>query len=329
MAKKYESLTLLIVILHDLEVFPELLKAWKKIGVPGVTILQSVGGFQAQEQVNRTGLANLFALFDQGKTQQRTLWALVDDPELLEKAVAEADRVVRGFDRPHSGILFTLPAGTALGLQKWGARPQPQEEPAGEKAEESHLLKWFEEEVKARGEGRMLANWRRQRSTPVARIMEQLQLSPTVVRTDARLPQVVHDMLSNPRLELACVVNSEERLMGVIAQYQLGEAMLVNIVPEEFLENPEGYSKAMEAASGKTPQIAADIMQPPVFVALEDTLDTAYQRMHRARLVGLPVVDEHYRVLGYISLLELLTVCYPEDGGRQAAERIDGSNAEQ
>lgn len=311
MAKKYENLTLLVVILHDLDVFGELLQAWKKIGVPGVTILQSVGGFHAQDVFSRSGLANLFALFDQGKTNQRTLWALIDDPGLLEKAIAEADRVVRGFDRPHSGILFTLPAGTALGLQKWGAKKQPQKEEVPEEREESHLLRWFEEDIKARGEGRMLENWRKQRSTPVSRIMEQLQLEPTVVRTDSSLPQVVQDMLSNPRLELACVVNSEDRLMGVIAQYQLGEAMLVNIVPEEFLESPEDYSKAMEAASGNNPKIAADIMQPPVFVSLNDTLDTAYQRMHRAKLVGLPVVDDHYHVLGYISLLELLTICYP------------------
>jgi CBS domain-containing protein len=318
MAKKYESLTLLIVILHDLDLFGDLLKAWKQIGVPGVTILQSMGGFQAQDMFNRSGLANLLSVFDQGKTQQRTLWALIDDPDLLEKAIAEADRVVRGFDRPHSGILFTLSAGTALGLQKWGAKPQPQAEEDAAEPQESHLLKWFEEDVKARGEGRMLANWRSQRATPVERIMAQLQLQPTVVRTDASLPQVVHAMLANPRLELACVVNTEERLMGLIAQQQLGEAMLVNIVPEEFLENPEDYSKAMEAANGKIPQIAADIMLPPVFVGLADTLDTAYQRMHRTHMPGLPVVDEHYHVLGYVSLLELLTVCYPtQDGERQ------------
>lgn len=309
---KTSELTLLVVILHDLDYFGEILQAWKQIGVPGITILQSVGGFQAQDLVNRTGLANLLGLFEQGKPQQRTLLALIDDQDLLDRAIAEADRIVRGFDRPRSGILFTLPAGRALGLQKWGSKPAQADVDLPPEKAASPLLQWFEEDLKARGEGRMLENWRHQRATPVSEIMVNLQLSPTVVRTDATLPEVVHAMSQNPRAELACVVNTENRLVGVIAQHQLGEAMLVNVVPEEFLENPEDYSRAMDAANGKRPQIAADVMGSPLYVSREDTLDVVYQKMHKAHLVGIPVVDAQYRVLGYLSLLEVLSVCYPQ-----------------
>jgi nitrogen regulatory protein P-II 1 len=309
---KTTQLTLLVVILHDLDYFGEILETWKQIGVPGVTILQSVGSFQAQDLVNRTGLANFLGIFDQGKPQQRTLLALIDDENLLERAIAEADRIVRGFDRPRSGILFTLPAGQALGLKKWGTKPVKDEAELAPEKEASPLLQWFEEDLKARGEGRMLEDWRHQRATPVSEIMENLQLNPTIVHTDATLPQVVSEMAQNPRAELACVVNTEERLVGVIDQHQLGEAMLVNVVPEEFLESPEDYARAMDAANGKRPQIAADVMSPPLYVSGDDTLDVAYQKMHKAHLAGLPVVDVKYRVLGYISLLEVLSVCYPQ-----------------
>lgn len=311
LTNRTNALTLLVVILHDLDYFADLLETWKQIGVPGITILQSVGGFQAQDMVNRTGLANLLGLFEQGKPQQRTLLALIDDQELLERAIAEADRIVRGFDRPRSGLLFTLPAGQALGLQKWGSKPAPDEEEIPPEKEASPLLKWFEEDLKARGEGRMLESWRHQRATPVSEIMESLHLTPTVVRTDFTLPQVVHEMAQNPRAELACVVNTEDRLVGVIDQHQLGEAMLVKVVPEEFIENPEDYARALDAANGKHPQIAADVMSLPLYVSGEDTLDVVYQKMHKARLTGLPVVDAQYRVQGYISLLEVLSVCYP------------------
>lgn len=311
--KKNKSLTLLVVILHDLDVFTDLLDTWKEIGVPGITILQSMGGFQAQDLLNRTGLSNLFGLFDQGKTSQRTMLALFDDQEILEQAIAEADRIVRGFDRPHSGILFTLPAGIVLGLQKWGSQPQKIiKEELPEKDATPPLLKWFEEDMKARGEGQTLREWQQRRTLKVGDIIQQLRLTPTVVRTDDEIQHVIYQMAANPSVDQACVVNTEDRLVGTIRQYQLGEAMLVNIVPEEFLENPEGYAKAMDVANGKQPQIAADVMHTPMFVMPTDTLDVAYQKMHKAQLVGLPVVDDKYHLIGYLSLLEVLSICYPE-----------------
>ena len=45
---------------------------------------------------------------------------MISDEVLLEKAISEADQVVEGFDRPHSGILFALPVSHALGIRKRG-----------------------------------------------------------------------------------------------------------------------------------------------------------------------------------------------------------------
>ena len=39
---------LLIVVLDDLDCLPELLQVWQKIGVPGTTILESVGAHRAR-----------------------------------------------------------------------------------------------------------------------------------------------------------------------------------------------------------------------------------------------------------------------------------------
>ena len=112
-------LTMLVVILHEVEYLPQLLGAWREIGVSGVTILESMGGFQAEALATRGGLGGFLTLFDSTKSGQRTLFSLIDDPDLLERAIAEADRVVKGFDRPHSGILFTIPLDRSLGLKKW------------------------------------------------------------------------------------------------------------------------------------------------------------------------------------------------------------------
>ena len=153
-------------------ILPELLKAWRRVGVPGATILPSAGVHDTENSARRGGLSNFLHLFDQGKSPQRTIISIIDDHEMLEVAIAEADRVVKGFDSPKSGILFTLPLGQVLGLQKWG-QPQreqePKEEPDPEEKSEARLLQWFEEDVKGRYGEEALQDWSRQRNIPSLR----------------------------------------------------------------------------------------------------------------------------------------------------------------
>jgi len=52
-------MTLLVVILHDADQLPRLLKAWRKVGVPGSTILPSAGSYEAENWVRRSGLSSL------------------------------------------------------------------------------------------------------------------------------------------------------------------------------------------------------------------------------------------------------------------------------
>jgi len=145
--------TLLIIILHDADHLPELLKAWRRVGVPGATILPSAGGHDTEKHAGRGGLGQFLNLFDQGKSPQRTVISVIDDPDILEVAIAEADRVVKGFDSPKSGILFTLSLGQVLGLQKWGQSQRDEktkDELDSEEKNVTRLLQWFEEDVKGR-----------------------------------------------------------------------------------------------------------------------------------------------------------------------------------
>ena len=113
---------LLVVILHDTDRLGALLDAWDEVGVPGVTIFSSIGGYQARSWLQKLGLGGLAQIFDSNEVDQRTLLSLIDNDQLLEKAISTADHIVKGFDRPKSGILFTLPVGKILGLQKWGSK---------------------------------------------------------------------------------------------------------------------------------------------------------------------------------------------------------------
>jgi CBS-domain-containing membrane protein len=89
--------------------------------------------------------------------------------------------------------------------------------------------------------------------------------------------------------------------------------MFFNIFPEAFLAQLNDKDTVLEFL--KRPHAAhtaGDIMQPPEFVHLDDTILRAFQVLQKRRLEGIPVVDRHNRVRGYIHLLELMEVCTRE-----------------
>ncbi|MEW6716946.1 MAG: CBS domain-containing protein [Chloroflexota bacterium] len=312
--------TMLIVILHDLDRFPDLLEAWKQIRVPGVTILQSVGGFQAEASIHRSGLGGLLSLFEQNQSSQRMLFSLIDDPEILELAIAEADRIVKGFDRPHSGILFTIPINRALGLQKWRKREQIEEAKVRREIVdrgEVNLLKWFEEDVKRLYGSEAITDWTSHRATPVSEIINLLTLKPTCVQMDTPLKEVFSRFLENPKIPLACVINKEKRLMGMISISKLAEAMMVPVMPEEFIKDSNDYQNALKFANPNETHLAADIMRDAIYIHLDDTLEDAFHHMKENNLPGLPVVDKLFRVKGYLTLLELLATCFPVESKKK------------
>ncbi len=309
--------TLLIIILHNADHLPNLLKAWRRVGVPGATILPSAGGHDTEKSARRGSLSNILNLFDQGKSPQRTILSIIDDPEMLEIAIAEADRVVKGFDSPKSGILFTLPLGQVLGLQKWGQPHREQEtkdEPDPEEKSAARLLQWFEEDVKGRYGDEALLDWTRQRNIPVSEILPLLDLHPTIVKMNTPLTEVMTELLANPGVPAACVVNNEDRLMGVIPIKSLADVMMIPVMPEAYIDDPDEYEKALQYAQITDQHIAAGVMKDPVFMQEEDTLEDVYQRMREYNLSGVPVVDKSYHITGFITLLGLMAVCFPDGG---------------
>jgi CBS domain-containing protein len=310
------SPTLLIVILHNVDRLPDLLAAWKRVGVPGTTILPSAGGHDTEKSARRRGWTNILNRLDQSKSTQRTIMSIIDDPEILEVAIAEADRVVKGFDSPQSGILFTIPlGGHVLGLQKWeqAVREAEPEAPAEMEEKTARLLQWFEEDVKGRYGDGALRDWSEQRKTPVSEIVSLLDIKPTIVQMNTPLIEVLAHLRANPGMPAACVVNAEGRLMGVIPIKALADVMMIPVMPEAYVNDPDEYEKALQYAQITDQHIAAGIMRDPVFMQEDETLEQVYHRMREHNLSGVPVVNKSYHVTGFITLLGLMAVCFPSD----------------
>ncbi len=128
------------------------------------------------------------------------------------------------------------------------------------------------------------------------------------VRPDDDLQHVAEAAAAQPGARVIAVVDDVERLVGVIPVRVLLDSIFRKIVPEEFLSEITDYDRALSYAENMGARSAKDIMLPPVSVRMDDTVRDAFEKMHRVRLNGLPIVDEAGRVCGYIDQLELLLV---------------------
>lgn len=283
-------INLLIIILDDLTRMSDLLEAFRRIGVPGVTILESAGAYRVESWLSRVGFSGLDRLFETHEVRRRTLLAAVESDDLLAQAVAEAERVVGGFDRPDSGLLLVLPVSEVKGLQKVVPKPSEESLPPA-----------------------VYPNWMALRDKPVEEAGSILNLEPTIVRPETPLNETARLMLTHPRVHVVCVVADDGRLVGLLGLRALADDIFFRIMPEEFLREIHDLEEAMEFAERTRVRTAADAMSDPVWVKQGETVKDAFERIHEHGLAGLPVVDERYHVVGYINLLELIALCCDDD----------------
>ncbi|MCL7452425.1 MAG: CBS domain-containing protein [Anaerolineae bacterium] len=277
---------LLIVILDDLGRLAALLQAWRAIGLPGATILESAGAYRTATWLSRVGLGALNRLFEAEEVRRRTLLVAVEDDALLEQAIAEAERVVGGFDRPDSGLLLVLPVAQVRGLHKVQPKPRQERLPPA-----------------------LRPDWMIHRDTLVGEVARLLELQPALVKPETPLDEAARAMLAHPRVHVVCVVNDDDRLIGILDVRALADDLFFHIMPEEFLSEVTDLDHLLDFADKSRMRSVADAMKEPVWVKRGETVKEAFKRMHDHGLPGLPVVDDRYQVVGYINLLELMAVC--------------------
>jgi len=283
---------LLLIILNDISVLPELLDVWREIGVPGTTILKSAGGHASRTWLSRVGLSAINNLFEAKEVQTRTLIAVFEDEDLLARAIAEAERVTGGFDQPSSGVILVLPVSQAIGVYKTPPRDPQEVSPLP-----------------------LRSDWNALRDTTIDIVDSLLDFEPTIVSAETSLDDVVRAMLDHPYGHVVSVVANNDRLIGILELSTLADDLFVHILPEEFLSEITDLEKLMDYATKTRVLTAGDAMSPPVWVKPDETVKEAFRRMHDNKLPGLPVVDECYKVIGYVNLLELLSLCIQVNNG--------------
>jgi CBS domain-containing protein len=288
--KEQTMAQLLVVILYEPDQLPKLLDGWQQIGLSGVTILDSAGGYRARNWLQKAGLGAIGDLFRVNETQSRTLLSVIDDDSLLEQAIAVTEMVVGDLYQPQTGILFVVPVTQMRGLLHPSIEPTAAPTPAAPAANvitDAELIT---------------------RSTPVAKVDEILRLEPVIVNQSQPLLEVAEALAQNPIVNVACVVDDQARLVGILPLPNLADDLFILVVPEEFLSEALDLQEALNFAKMSRTQTAGDAMLAPVSVTQNDHVRVAFRKLHDHKLTGIPIVDEQNKVTGYITLLEMLVL---------------------
>lgn len=127
-----------------------------------------------------------------------------------------------------------------------------------------------------------------------------------VVSKDTPVRALLHVIDGNRDCQTIAVVDAAGILVGILPVDTVLEDLLLRALPEEFLSDVRDMERVAELMKEQQARSAGDLMHPPVSVEAESTVREAFHAIHRAGVKGLPVVDEHGHVSGYVGLFQLL-----------------------
>ena len=114
-------MNLIVMVLNDVTHLEPVLDAWTQEGAQGITVLHSTGYERLRGGWRRDDtplFPSLRDLLERDDLHHRTLFTVVNDDALVDRLIAAAQAIVGDFDTANTGILFTVPVGRALGLQR-------------------------------------------------------------------------------------------------------------------------------------------------------------------------------------------------------------------
>lgn len=108
---------MLVMVLDNTAHLNDVLDAWDRAGVGGVTIIESTGLNRVlQRHSPDMVFAGFSQIFGSGRVGHNTLFTVIDSLELAETAVAATEAVLGDLTEPDKGIIFALPVAKTWGL---------------------------------------------------------------------------------------------------------------------------------------------------------------------------------------------------------------------
>lgn len=104
----------LIVVLNAIDYLDDVLAGFVRVGISGATILDSQGMGSAivnSEYKNIPLFGTLNMLLGDSHPYSKTIFTVLENEGMVEKAVAAVQETVEGFSSTGVGFMFTVPIG--------------------------------------------------------------------------------------------------------------------------------------------------------------------------------------------------------------------------
>lgn len=110
----------LFVVLNEVEYLNDVLTVLHDAGVKGATIIDSVGfgrtGFKPRTYLPLIG--SLMEGAESSRPHNRTIFSVIDDDSVVDRAVAGVERILGDLSKPGKGIMFLVPVSRAFGFNR-------------------------------------------------------------------------------------------------------------------------------------------------------------------------------------------------------------------
>ena len=110
---------LIVLVVNDPYHCKELLNTWKEAGVPGATIIESLGLQRALKGTIRDNLPLMPSLEDiesSEESRNRTIFSVVLDQETVERVRKATEALLGSLDAEGTGFMFVVPVSEVFGL---------------------------------------------------------------------------------------------------------------------------------------------------------------------------------------------------------------------
>lgn len=111
-------MNVLVIVLNKVNYLDDILEEFIEIGIKGATILDSQGMGAAITSAGRGKdffLGGIRSLLENARPYNKTIFAVIEGEDLLEKAVGTVKNILGDMSKPGIGFMFTVPAGQIYG----------------------------------------------------------------------------------------------------------------------------------------------------------------------------------------------------------------------
>jgi CBS domain-containing protein len=161
------------------------------------------------------------------------------------------------------------------------------------------------------------------RRLSVASCVDRLGIGPLLVHERDDLLDVARLAAAQPATRVIGVLDDDRRLVGILPIGRLVEDVIARVDPGALMTDIADIDDVARFSHAVEARTAGDAMLEATAARLDTAVGEVFRELRERRLSGIHVVDSDGRVVGYMDLLELVTLYLDVLEGGAADDRPD------